>query len=56
MKNASMREGTSKVACFSILRSARISASGFLVSSAELVSARYSRERDRARWIRVESF
>ena len=54
MKNASMREGTSKEAWRSILRSARISASGFLVSSTEPASARYSRERDNARRISVE--
>ena len=54
MKNASMRDGTSKAALLSILRSARMSASGFLVSSAEPASARYSRERDSARRMSVE--
>src|SRR5581483_262999 len=54
MKNASMREGTSKAAWDSILRNARMSASGFLVSSAEPASARNSRERDRAKRMSVE--
>src|SRR5271154_3055555 len=44
-----MPEGTAGISAWpSILRSAEIMASGFLVSSTDPASARYSRERDSA--------
>src|SRR5262245_43222875 len=55
LKNASIREGTSRRALAWILRKALTSASGLLVSSAEPVSARNSPVRDRAKRIRIDS-
>jgi len=56
MKKACIREGIEGIAaCASIFRSAEIIASGFLVSSADPASARYSREREIAKRINTEA-
>jgi hypothetical protein len=55
MKNASMREITSTFGFAAILRSARTIASGFFVNSTAPASARYSRDRDSANRMIVDT-